>query len=91
MDSRYEFVLKASQDPAVSLDALGLLVRLYTDPAVATLAADPEKLGRLVGLGRTKSYRLLRELTDAGYIVRYQPQSNGRFNEMVIHFPFDKK
>lgn len=56
------------RDPRLSLDALGLLVKLISRPP--NWEVRPYQLQKECSIGRDKLRRLLAELEDSGYLIR---------------------
>lgn len=72
-DARFAIVRGVAQNPNLSYEALGMLTFLLSQPDDYVIEAD--KLTR-EGCGRDKVYRILKELSEAGYIAHKRGEAH---------------
>src|SRR5436305_15226719 len=72
------------QDATLTYEARGLAAYLLSKPADWEI-----EIGDLIAQspdGKDKIYRILRELADAGYLVKFSVRENGRFGTTYTLF-----
>jgi hypothetical protein len=67
------------RDETISIEARGLGAYLLTNNEGFLVSAA--RLGQVCGTGRDKTRRILKELEDAGYLLREQSRDDGKFAE----------
>lgn len=76
------------RDTSISIEARGMGAYLLTHTESFRVSAS--QLGKACGTGRDKTRRLVAELENAGYLVREQVRTAGRFDEIEFSMSDEK-